>query len=85
MTTFTLRPLAIGTLALLIFAGNALSQTASPVLNTLEVQKLVASSEPGDNAKLSAHFASPANGEMRSRPPARARAPARRDLPSCPP
>ena len=56
MTTFTFRPLAIGTLALLIFAGNALSQTASPILNTLEVQKLVASSEPGDNAKLSTHF-----------------------------
>ena len=56
MTTFTFRPLAIGTLALLMFAGNALSQTASPVLNTLEVQKLVASSAPADNAKLSAHF-----------------------------
>ena len=56
MTTFTFRPLAIATLALLMFAGNALSQTASPVLNTLEVQKLVASSAPADNAKLSAHF-----------------------------
>ena len=56
MTTFTFRPLAIGTLAVLMFAGNALSQTAPPILNTLEVQKLVASSEPGDNAKLSAHF-----------------------------
>lgn len=57
MTTFTFRPLVIGTLALLIFAGTALSQTASPILNTLEVQKLVASSAPDDNAKLSAHFA----------------------------
>ena len=57
MTTFTFRPLAIGTLAVLIFAGNALAQTASPILNTLEVQKLVASSAPNDNAKLSAHFA----------------------------
>ena len=56
MTTFTFRPLAIGTLAVLMFAGNALSQTAPPILNTLDVQKLVASSEPGDNAKLSAHF-----------------------------
>jgi hypothetical protein len=56
MTTFTFRPLAIGTLALLIFAGHALSQTASPILNALEVQKLVSSSEPGDNARLSAHF-----------------------------
>ena len=56
MTTFTLKALAIGTLALLMLAGNALSQTASPILNTLEVQKLVASSAPADNAKLSAHF-----------------------------
>ena len=57
MTTFTFRPLAIGTLTLLMFGGTALSQTASPVLNTLEVQKLVGSNEPGDNAKLAAHFA----------------------------
>ena len=56
MTTFTFRSLAIGTVATLMFAGAALSQTTSPILNTLEVQKLVASSEPGDNAKLSAHF-----------------------------
>lgn len=57
MTTFPFRPLAIGTLALLMFAGTALSQTASPILNTLDVQKLVASGAPDDNAKLSAHFA----------------------------
>ena len=56
MTTFTLRPLAIGTLALLAFTGNGMSQTPAPILNTFEVQKLVASSEPADNAKLSAHF-----------------------------
>jgi hypothetical protein len=56
MTTFTFRPLEIGTLALLLFAGNALSQASSPILNTLDVQKLVASNELGDNAKLSAHF-----------------------------
>ena len=56
MTTFTFRPLAIGALALLMLAGNALSQTASPILNTLEVQKLVAGSGPADNARLSAHF-----------------------------
>ena len=56
MTTFTFRSLAIGTVATLMFAGAALSQTTSPILNTLEVQKLVASSEPGDNAKLSTHF-----------------------------
>ena len=57
MTTFTFRPLAIGTLALLMFAGHALSQTAPPILNTLEVQKLIASNAPGDNAALAAHFA----------------------------
>jgi hypothetical protein len=57
MTTFTFRSLAIGTLATLMFAGTALSQTASPVLNTLEVQKLIASNAPADNAKLGAHFA----------------------------
>lgn len=57
MTTFTFRPLAIGTLAMLMFAGNALSQTASPILNTLEVRQLVARAEPGDHARLSGHFA----------------------------
>ena len=56
MTTFPFRSLAIGALATLMSAGTALSQTASPLLNTLEVQKLVASSTPGDNVKLSAHF-----------------------------
>src|SRR5688572_578220 len=56
MNTFTFRRLAIGTLAVLMFAGTALSQPAAPILNTLEVQKLVASSAPADNAKLSAHF-----------------------------
>jgi hypothetical protein len=57
MTTFTFRPLAIGTLAILMFAGPAASQTASPILNALEVRKLVSSTEPSDNARLSAHFA----------------------------
>ena len=57
MTRFTLRSLAIGTLAILMFAGQAMSQTASPILNTLEVQKLIASDAPGDNAALAAHFA----------------------------
>jgi len=58
MRTITLRALAIGALAILTFTGSAASQTASsPILNTLEVRKLVASTEPGDNARLSAHFA----------------------------
>lgn len=58
MTMFTFRSLAIGTLAILMSAGDAPSQTVSPILNTLAVQKLVASSTPGDNAVLSTHFAS---------------------------
>ena len=57
MTTFTFRTMAIGTLALLMFGGDALPQAASPVLNTLEVQRLIASNTPDDHAKLSAHFA----------------------------
>ena len=56
MTRLIFRPLAIGTLAILVFTGSATSQTASPILNTLELQKLVGSSAPDDNARLSAHF-----------------------------
>jgi len=47
-------------LALVVMAalhGPAMAQTGSPILNTVEVQKLVASSDPADNARLSAHFA----------------------------
>jgi hypothetical protein len=57
MTTFPFRPLAIGTLAILMFAGLAAAQAPSPVLTTLEVQRLVATGAPGDNAQLAAHFA----------------------------
>jgi hypothetical protein len=56
MTTFSIRTLALGTLAVAAFAGSALAQTGSPILNTLEVRRLVASAAPGDNAMLSAHF-----------------------------
>lgn len=56
MTTFLFRPLAIGTLALLMFSGSATSQTTSPILDTLEVQKLVAGGQPADHARLTAHF-----------------------------
>jgi hypothetical protein len=65
MTTFTLRSLAIGTLAILMCAGNGAAQSTSPVLNTLELQRLVGSSEPGDHATLSAHFASLADSYAR--------------------
>lgn len=57
MTRSTFRSLAIGTLTVFMVAGTAASQTASPLLHTLDVQRRVASSEPGDNARLSAHFA----------------------------
>ena len=43
--------------ACLAFGATALAQSASPTLNVLEVRKLVASAEPGDHARLSAHFA----------------------------
>ena len=56
MTTFTIRTLAMGALAIVMFSGTAASQTASPILNSLEVRTLVASSAPGDHARLSAHF-----------------------------
>ena len=58
MRTLTIRTLAIGALAMLTFAGSAASQPpSSPVLNALEVRKLVSSQDPADNARLSAHFA----------------------------
>jgi hypothetical protein len=59
MRTVHFRPfvLAAGALALAGLVNTANAQTSSPILNTLEVQKLVASTDPADNARLSAHFA----------------------------
>jgi len=58
MRTILIRKWVVGALALMTVAGSAAAQTtSSPILNALEVQKLVASSDPGDNARLSAHFA----------------------------
>jgi hypothetical protein len=57
MRTIALRTLAAGTLTLVTLAGAAAAQTPSPILNALEVRKLVESSEPADNARLSVHFA----------------------------
>jgi hypothetical protein len=57
MTAFTFRSLAVGALAVLVAAGTAAAQATSPILNTLEVQKLVASGGPADDTRLSAHFA----------------------------
>ena len=57
MRTISIRLIAAGMLAVVALAGAAAAQTpASPMLNTLEVRKLVSSTEPADNARLSAHF-----------------------------
>jgi hypothetical protein len=52
------RTLSIAAVALFLFAGSAMGQTKSnPILNSVEVQQLVKRAEPGDNARLAAHFA----------------------------
>lgn len=57
MRTLQIRSLSLPALALLVFAGNAAAQNRSPaLLNSLEVQQLVKRAEPGDNARLAAHF-----------------------------
>ena len=57
MFTIIVRTLATATLVMPVFAGFAAAQTApSPVLNTLEVRKLVASADSADNARLAAQF-----------------------------
>jgi hypothetical protein len=57
MSRFQIRSRSLPALAFLVFAGNAVAQDRSPaVLNTLEVQQLVKRAEPGDNARLAAHF-----------------------------
>jgi hypothetical protein len=58
MRTNSIHLFAGAALALATFVSTATAQTAaSPILNRLEVQKLVASDDPADNARLSAHFA----------------------------
>jgi hypothetical protein len=57
MKTITSRSLAAVGLAVLLMTVSAASQApSSPILNALEVRRLVASSEPSDQARLSAHF-----------------------------
>jgi hypothetical protein len=57
MRTIQIRSLLLAAFAFLAFAGNAAAQDKSPaLLNTLEVQQLVKRAEPGDNARLAAHF-----------------------------
>jgi hypothetical protein len=57
MRTLQIGFLALPALAFLVVAGSASAQDKSPaLLNTVEVQQLVKRSEPGDNARLAAHF-----------------------------
>ena len=57
MRRFQIRSLSLPALAFLVFAGSVVAQDKSPaLLNTLEVQQLVKRAEPGDNARLAAHF-----------------------------
>ena len=55
MRTNHLVAFVVGILALPV--GNTAAQT-SPILNIVELQKLVASGTPADNARLAAHFTS---------------------------
>jgi hypothetical protein len=57
MRTISIRVVAGAALALTALVNSASAQTGSPILNTVEVQKLVASTDPADNARLSVHFA----------------------------
>ena len=57
MNTIYSRALTTGALVLFTFnTGAAAQEPSSAVLNKLDVQKLVASEQSGDHAKLSAHF-----------------------------
>jgi hypothetical protein len=57
MRTVHFRSLSIAAIAVLTFAMSVAAQEKpSGLLNTLEVQQLVKRAEPGDNARLAAHF-----------------------------
>jgi hypothetical protein len=57
MRTFHIRSLPILTLALVIVGVIVKAQDRSPAeLNSVEVQQLVKRAEPGDSARLAAHF-----------------------------
>ncbi len=57
MRRFQIRSLLLPALAFVLFAGSTAAQDKSPaLLNTLDVQQLVKRAEPGDNARLAAHF-----------------------------
>ena len=57
MRTVHIRSVSIAAIAVLTFAGSVAAQEKpSGLLNSLEVQQLVKRAEPGDNARLAAHF-----------------------------
>jgi hypothetical protein len=57
MRTVHFHSLSIAAIAILTFAGSVAAQEKpSALLNSLEVQQLVKRAEPGDNARLAAHF-----------------------------
>lgn len=57
MRTIQIHSLSFAALAFLGFAGSATAQDKSPaLLNSVDVQQLVKRAEPGDNARLAAHF-----------------------------
>ena len=57
MRTIVTRSVLLGAVAYVAFAGSAVAQIhQSAILNTLEVQKLAASTNPEDQASLVAHF-----------------------------
>lgn len=62
MTSIRFRGIAIGLFAVAAFTTQAVAQAAqSSVLTNLEVRQLVARGEPGDHARLRAHFTALAN------------------------
>jgi hypothetical protein len=66
MRTISIRVIVGAALALATAASAATAQTASPILSALEVKKLVASMDPADNGRLSAHFAALADRYARA-------------------
>ena len=57
MNTIQIRFLSVTALAFLVLTGSATAQDkSSAVLNSLDVQQFVKRAEPGDSARLAAHF-----------------------------
>src|SRR5688500_1852823 len=56
MTLFSIRAISMGALAFATMVAGAAAQTPSPILNDVEVRRLVASEAPADHTRLSGHF-----------------------------